>query len=183
MDPSLASDEDMSTSPEEPTTSKSAGVAGKASLRNPVHLLALGFGSGLAPVAPGTAGTAVGLLLYLPLASLHALPYVLVVAAAAIAGIWLCDITARELGTQDDPRIVWDEITGYLTTMAGAPSGWLWIVLGFLLFRLFDIWKPWPIRPIDRRVGGGFGIMLDDILAGMFAALCMQLLNRLVVSA
>ncbi len=170
----------MNTSPEESTTSNSARRARKALLRNPVHLLALGFGSGLAPVAPGTAGTVVGVLLYIPLASLDTLPYVLVVGAVGIAGVWLCDITARDLGTHDHPSIVWDEIAGYLTAMVGAPSGWQWIVLGFLLFRLFDIWKPWPIRPIDRHVGGGLGIMLDDVLAGILAALCLQLLHGLV---
>ncbi len=153
----------------------------RASLRNPVHLLALGFGSGLAPVAPGTVGTVVGVLLYLPLASLDTLPYVLVVVAATIAGIWLCEFTARDLGTHDHPSIVWDEIAGFLVTMVGAPSGWQWMILGFLLFRLFDIWKPWPIRPIDRRVKGGLGIMLDDILAGIFAALCLQLLHRMAM--
>ena len=75
---------------------------------------------------------------------------------------------------RDSPGIVWDELAGYLLTMVGAPAGWHWIVAGFLLFRLFDIWKPWPIGWLDRRVGGGLGIILDDLLAGLFAALCLQ---------
>ncbi len=146
------------------------------SLRNPIHLLAFGFGAGMAPVAPGTMGTVVGLLLYLPLSFLDLLPYLLMVAIISLAGIWLCGVTARDLGAHDHPGIVWDEIAGYLITMVGAPGGWQWMVLGFALFRLFDIWKPWPIRPIDRRVGGGGGIMLDDLVAGVYAALAMQLI-------
>ena len=170
----------MSTSPEGPIIPKSGRSAGQASLKNPVHLLALGFGSGLVPVAPGTMGTVVAVLLYLPLAELDLVTYVLVAVAVAVVGIWLCEVTARDLGVHDHPSIVWDEIAGYLVTMVGAPTGWQWIILGFLLFRLFDISKPWPIRTIDRRVAGGLGIMLDDILAGIFAALCLQLLYRFI---
>ncbi len=144
------------------------------SLKNPVHLLALGFGAGLAPVAPGTMGSIVGLLLYLALIPLTPPAYVLAVAAITVAGVWVCGIAARDLGVHDHPSIVWDEIAGYLIAMVGAPPGWQWMILGFLLFRLFDIWKPWPIRPIDRRVAGGLGIMLDDVIAAAFAALAMQ---------
>ena len=148
----------------------------RPALKNPNHLLAFGFGAGLAPVAPGTVGTLVGVLLYLPLSLLDNLPYLVIVAAISVAGIWLCGVTAQDLGTHDHPGIVWDEIAGYLITMAWAPPGWQWMILGFALFRLFDIWKPWPIRPIDRRVGGGSGIMLDDLVAGVYAALAMQLI-------
>ena len=149
----------------------------RPSLKNPVHLLAFGFGAGMAPAAPGTVGTVIGLLIYLPLSLLNHIPYLLMVVVISLAGIWLCGITARDLDTHDHPGIVWDEIAGYLVTMVGAPPGWQWMILGFVLFRLFDIWKPWPIRPIDRRVGGGVGIMLDDVVAGVFAALCMQLVH------
>ena len=152
----------------------------RPSLGNPVHLLAFGFGTGMAPGAPGTVGTVAGLLIYLPLSLLSHLPYLLVVAVISVAGIWLCGVTARDLGTHDHPGIVWDEIAGYLVTMVGAPPGWQWIILGFVLFRLFDIWKPWPIRPIDRRVGGGLGIMLDDMVAGVYASLAMQLVHMLI---
>ncbi len=165
-----------SISPEDRPVTDAADPANPRSLRHPVHLLALGFGSGLAPVAPGTMGSIVGLLLYLALIPLNTVAYLVVVAAITVAGVWICGITARNFGVHDHPSIVWDEIAGYLITMAGAPRGWQWIILGFLLFRLFDIWKPWPIRPIDRRLAGGLGIMLDDVLAGAFAAASMHLI-------
>lgn len=148
----------------------------RPSLGNPVHLLAFGFGAGCAPRAPGTVGTLVGVALYLPLSLLSPGPYIAVVAALSALGVWLCGRAARDLGVHDHPGIVWDEIAGYLLTMFLAPAGWIWIVLGFGLFRLFDIWKPWPIGWLDRRVGGGLGIMLDDLLAGLCAAVCLQLL-------
>ncbi|WP_456376523.1 phosphatidylglycerophosphatase A family protein [Thiolapillus sp.] len=147
-------------------------------LKNPVHFLAFGFGSGCAPVAPGTWGTLVAVLLYLPLSLLPLLPYVLVTAAVAVVGIWLCGRTAADLQEHDHPGIVWDEFAGFFVTMIAAPSGWQWIVAGFLLFRLFDIWKPWPIRVLDRRVSGGFGIMVDDLLAGVYALILLQLAYR-----
>lgn len=146
-----------------------------ALLRNPVHLLSLGFGSGLAPKAPGTAGTLVAVLLYLPLQSLSLPVYLLVVVAMALAGIWLCGQTARALGVQDHPAIVWDEFAGYLLTMTAAPAGWAWMVAGFLLFRLFDIWKPWPIRWLDKNLKGGAGVMADDLLAGLFSLTLIQI--------
>ncbi len=147
----------------------------RPSLANPVHLLAFGFGSGCSPKAPGTMGTLLAVGLYLPLSLLSLPAYLLVLAVVIVGGIWLCDRAARDLGVHDHPGIVWDEIAGYLLTMVAAPSGLIWIVVGFALFRLFDIWKPWPISWVDRRVGGGWGIMLDDLIAGVFAALCLQL--------
>jgi len=145
-------------------------------LRNPVHLLSLGFGSGCAPKAPGTMGTLVGVLFYLPL-QLLALPYyVAVVVVVSLVGIWLCGQTARALGVHDHPGIVWDEIAGYLLTMVAAPTGWGWIVLGFVLFRIFDIWKPWPIGLLDKKVKGGLGVMADDLLAGIFSLTIMQII-------
>lgn len=142
--------------------------------RNPVHFLAFGLGSGAAPVAPGTFGTLAAIPLYLLLAPLPLWGYLLAVVAVSLVGIWLCDRTSRDLGVHDHPGIVWDEFAGYLVTMIAAPPGWLWIAVGFVLFRIFDILKPWPIRWIDRQVHGGFGIMLDDLLAGVFAALVLQ---------
>lgn len=139
-------------------------------LRDPGHLLALGFGSGLAPRAPGTFGTLAAIPVYLLCAPLPPALYLLMVAAAFALGVYLCGRTARALGVHDHPGIVWDEVVGYLLTMAFAPPGWPWIVLGFVCFRLFDIWKPWPIRAFDRSVHGGLGIMLDDVLAGAAAA-------------
>ena len=141
---------------------------------NVAHMLAFGLGAGCSPKAPGTMGTLLAVAIYLPLSGLSLPLYAAVLVAVVVLGIWLCDKTARDLGVHDHPGIVWDEIAGYLLTMLGAPAGWQWIVGGFLLFRLFDIWKPWPIGWLDRRVGGGLGIMLDDLVAGGFAALCLQ---------
>jgi phosphatidylglycerophosphatase A len=105
------------------------------------------------------------------------MPYLAVVALLFLVGIPICAHTANRLGVHDHPGIVWDEIVGYLVTMAFAPAGWLWVAAGFVLFRLFDIVKPWPIRWCDRKVHGGFGIMLDDLLAGVFAAAGMWVLS------
>ena len=142
--------------------------------RNPIHFFAFGFGSGAAPFAPGTFGTLVAIPLYLLMAPLTLWIYLVIVLIMIMVGIWLCDATSRDLGVHDHSGIVWDEIVGYLITMAAAPQGVEWIVVGFLLFRFFDILKPWPIRRIDQQVSGGWGIMLDDILAGIFSWLVLQ---------
>ena len=148
-------------------------------LLNPVHCLSLGFGSGLAPWAPGTLGTVVGVPIYLVLShSLSLLPYLLVIAVMGGVGIALCGATARHLGVHDHPGIVWDEIVGFLITMIAAPPGWIWILLGFGLFRTFDVWKPWPIGSLDRGTSGGLGIMVDDVMAGVYAFLVLQVLVR-----
>ncbi len=154
-------------------------LKGRARLSDPVHFLALGFGSGLAPHAPGTFGTLAAVPLYLLLAGLPLWIYLAVTAVACTAGIWICDRAARDFGVHDHPAIVWDEIAGFLVTMIAAPAGVIWIVAGFLLFRFFDIFKPWPIGLLDRRVQGGLGIMLDDLLAGVYAAMVLQILARL----
>jgi phosphatidylglycerophosphatase A len=149
-------------------------------LGNWVHLLAFGFGAGCSPKAPGTMGTLLAVGFYLPMSRLSLPVYALVLVGVVLLGIWLCGRAARDLGVHDHPGIVWDEIAGFLLTMFAAPTGWWWIVLGFALFRLFDIWKPWPIGWLDRRVAGGWGIMLDDLVAGLFAALCLQALAALL---
>lgn len=141
-----------------------------AVLRDPGHFIALGFGSGLVPWAPGTAGTLVAIPLYLFCVQLPFWFYCTVLLLAFLLGIYLCGRTARTLGVHDHPGIVWDEVVGYGLTMTWAPAGWGWVLLGFIAFRLFDILKPWPIRVLDRRLGGGLGIMLDDVLAGLAAA-------------
>jgi len=143
--------------------------------RDPVQLAACGFGAGLAPVAPGTFGTLVALPLWWLLQPLALPIYVAIVAVLTLVGIWLCDRAAKAMGVHDHPAIVWDEIVGYLVTMIAAPPGWLAMLLGFALFGVFDILKPWPIRVVDRKVGGGGGIMLDDLIAGLFAAMVLQL--------
>ena len=142
--------------------------------RDPIHFLALGFGSGCAPKAPGTFGTLAAIPLYLLLQPLPLWAYLLLTAAGFALGIWVCDKAARDLGVHDHPAIVWDEVIGYWVTMIAAPPGWLWIIAGFALFRLFDILKPWPIRQADQHISGGFGIMFDDLLAAGYAWLGLQ---------
>jgi phosphatidylglycerophosphatase A len=143
-------------------------------LRKFVHFLAFGFGAGKAPVAPGTFGTLVGIAVYLLLQPLSALSYAVIVLALFALGVWLCHATEQDLKVHDHPGIVWDEIVGYLITMFMAPAGWVWIVAGFFLFRLFDIWKPFPIRQLERRIQGGLGNMLDDALAGLYSLAALQ---------
>ncbi len=149
--------------------------------RNPVHFAAFGFGAGAIPWMPGTWGTLAAVIVYLGLQWLPLTAYVLLVAAAVVIGIGLCGRTARQIGVHDHSGIVWDEFVGYWITMTAAPAGWSWIVAGFVLFRLFDVSKPWPIGWLDRQVGGGLGIMADDVLAGVMACLCLQLAAMVLV--
>ena len=146
--------------------------------RNPWHFLAFGFGSGLARKAPGTWGTLAGMP-FVPLLQYISLPLALgIIVLASLFGIWLCGKVADDLGVHDHGGIVWDEIVGIWITLVLLPASWLWWCAGFVAFRLFDIVKPWPISVLDRRLGGGLGIMLDDILAGLFAALVLLLLQH-----
>ncbi len=143
-------------------------------LANPIHFLSLGFGSGLFPVAPGTAGTLAAIPVYLLLAQLDLSIYLVVTLLIFGLGIYLCGETSRALGVEDHPAIVWDEIAGFCITMIAVPPKLEWVIAGFLLFRVFDILKPWPIRVLDRSIKGGMGIMLDDVFAGIFAALILH---------
>ncbi|PSJ45424.1 phosphatidylglycerophosphatase A [Zobellella taiwanensis] len=143
-------------------------------LSNPLHLLALGFGSGLSPVMPGTMGTLAAIPLYLLVRGLPLWAYLGLLVLGFLAGIKICEAATRAIGRHDHGAIVWDEIIGFGITMIAAPAGWGWLAAGFVLFRFFDIVKPWPIRWFDRRVHGGFGIMLDDVIAGLFALACLQ---------
>lgn len=145
----------------------------KSAFKNPIHLLAIGLGSGAAPKAPGTWGTVAAVLLYVPLAQLVDWQYALVVVVSAIIGVYLCGKTSRDWGVHDHSAIVWDEFVGFWITMFLIPVTWYWVLLGFALFRLFDIWKPWPISWLDKHVHGGLGIMLDDIVAGVLAWLVL----------
>lgn len=145
-----------------------------SAFRNPVHFLAIGLGSGAAPKAPGTFGTMMGLLLFWPLSHLPLTAYLVWLVLAALLGIYLCGKTARDWQVHDHGGIVWDEFVGLWITLIAVPVTWYWLLAGFVLFRLFDIWKPWPIRLLDRHVHGGFGIMIDDMLAGVFAWLCLM---------
>lgn len=144
--------------------------------RHPAQWLAFGFGSGLAPKAPGTFGTLAAIPFYWFMRDLSLPVYLFLIAATFLVGVYLCEVAAREQQVHDHPGIVWDEMVGYWLTMTLAPAGWVWIVAGFLLFRFFDILKPWPIGWLDRRVRGGLGIMLDDILAAVYAGLLLQVL-------
>ena len=134
---------------------------------NPIHVTAFGFGAGAMPKAPGTWGTLVAIPIYAEMVGLALLPYITVTVLLFLLGIWLCHVTSRDLNVHDHPGIVWDEIVGYLITMIAAPEGWIWWVIGFVLFRFFDIIKPWPIKRLDSQVRGGVGIMLDDVVAGV----------------
>ncbi len=143
-------------------------------LRHPWHFFSLGFGSGLAPFAPGTFGTLAAIPLYYLCRDLSLENYLLLIAVAFAIGVYWCDFTSKALGVHDHSGIVWDEIVGFFITMIAVPFSMVNIVIGFLLFRLFDIWKPWPIKWLDEKVSGGFGIMIDDVLAGIFALACLH---------
>ena len=149
----------------------------KPNLRNPIHLLAFGLGSGCAPKAPGTFGTLAAIpFWWLLLQDVPLIPYICVLIAGFAFGVYLCEQTSKDLGVHDHGGIVWDEWIGLWITYLALPSGIEWIIIGFALFRFFDIIKPWPIKWLDQKVHGGFGIMIDDVLAGIFALFCVQVL-------
>jgi len=146
-------------------------------LLDPILCLAFGFGSGLAKKAPGTFGTLAAVPIYLALVQVDSLIYSIVTIVCTVLGVWICGITADRLGEHDFGGIVWDEIAGFLITMWFVSFSWQNMLLGFVLFRVFDIIKPWPIKWVDQKVSGGFGIMLDDVIAGLFAGLVLMYLN------
>jgi phosphatidylglycerophosphatase A len=149
-------------------------------LRHPAGWIATGFGSGFSPRAPGTAGTAAALLPWWLWMRGLPLPYYMAAITAAFAvGVWASSWVVRRGGVQDPQVVVWDEFVGVWIALIAVPAGWIWMLAGFALFRLFDIWKPWPVSWADRRVYGGFGVMLDDVFAGVYALLCMQLLAHM----
>ena len=147
---------------------------------NPVHWLAFGLGSGFAPKAPGTCGSVIAVLLYLPLADLPLTIYCVVVALAFTAGVWICGSTSRQLRVHDHGGIVWDEFVGVWITLTAVPLTLSGLLCGFILFRVLDIVKPWPISWVDKKVHGGFGIMLDDAIAGIIAGTSLQAFYRLI---
>jgi phosphatidylglycerophosphatase A len=149
-------------------------------MRQPVHLLAFGFGAGLMPRAPGTFGTIVAVPIVAFFMQFGWQVHAAFAMAACVTGVWLCGESARRLGVHDHPGIVWDEIAGFTITMLAAPLKWQWFLAGFALFRFFDILKPWPIREADHRLRGGLGIMLDDVIAGVFAAAILLALTTVV---
>lgn len=137
--------------------------------------MSLGFGSGLAPVAPGTFGTLAAIPFYLLLAQLTLPVYLAIILAGFALGVFLCRYTSDALGEHDHSGIVWDEFIGFWITMIAVPSTWPWILTGFVLFRFFDIVKPWPVSLADAKMKGGFGIMIDDVLAGIYALACVHI--------
>ncbi|MFC3094774.1 phosphatidylglycerophosphatase A [Alteromonas sediminis] len=148
----------------------------KLDLTHPMHFLAVGFGSGLAVKMPGTFGT----LAALPLVWVASLfpdeIFIALTVLVCLAGIKICDQTAKDLGVHDHSAIVWDEFAGLFITFLLVPFNPSTAIVGFLLFRFFDIVKPWPISLLDKKVKGGFGIMVDDIAAGVMACVVMHAL-------
>lgn len=155
-----------------------ANPTAKFVFSNPVHLLAFGFGSGLSPKAPGTVGTLAALPFWLYLDSLALIPQLAFLVIAFTVGVYICGKTSADLNVHDHGGIVWDEFVGVWLTLIFVPATWFSIVLAFIVFRFFDIVKPWPIRWIDKKVHGGFGIMIDDIIAGLFAGMSLFVLFR-----
>ena len=145
-------------------------------MSNPVLFLAFGFGSGLVKKMPGTIGTIAAIPVYLLFIQTDAWLYSVLTTLVIITGFWICGNAAKLLGEHDFGGIVWDEVAGFLITMWLVPFSWAAVLIGFVLFRFFDILKPWPIKWIDQQVGGGLGIMLDDVLAGGMAAVILLLI-------
>ncbi|AKS42595.1 phosphatidylglycerophosphatase A family protein [Wenzhouxiangella marina] len=152
----------------------------QVALATPSGFLAFGLGSGLSPIAPGTAGTLAAMLPALFLVQLPVWVGLLIVALSFVLGIWICERAGQALGVHDFGGIVWDEFVGFWLVLVLVPADWRWWLAAFLAFRLFDILKPWPIRWLDRQVHGGLGVMVDDLLAGIYALLLLWLLARLV---
>ena len=152
----------------------------KALLRHPAGWIACGFGSGLSPVAPGTVASLVALLPWLALRELPPAYYALALISAFALGVWVCRWAVTALLIKDPASVVWDEFVGQwiaLAPLLSLPRGWMWIFAGFILFRIFDICKPWPVSWADRQVSGGLGVMLDDVFAGAYAAMVLGLLQ------
>lgn len=161
-------------------TTSSPEVNLKTLIKRPACFIAYGFGSGLAPKAPGTFGTLVALPIFYLMQDLTLAVYLAIVMSAFIAGIWLCQRAADWLNNDDPSGVVWDEIVGYLVAMTFAPAGWQWMLIGFVLFRFFDIVKPWPVSLADKKLHGGVGIMLDDVVAGIYALVIIQITNIII---
>jgi phosphatidylglycerophosphatase A len=147
---------------------------------HPAHAIAFGFGAGLAPWAPGTCGTLLGWALGLALAGLFPEALLPAAALAFAVGVWACGVTGRALGVADHGGMVWDEVAAFLLVLAVLPAELGWQAVAFVLFRFFDIAKPAPIRHFERRYGGGFGVMFDDLLAAAYTLLVLAAAKRLL---
>ncbi len=148
--------------------------------QHPLYFLAFGLGTGTLPFAPGTFGTLMAIPLYLLVQSLSLPFYLLFVFVFIVFSCWISERISHDIQIHDHPGMNIDEFAGFFVTMIDAPQGFGWILLGFLLFRLFDIWKPWPIRFIDIKIHNGIGIVLDDIVGGIYACLLIQIIARIV---
>ena len=142
---------------------------------NPLYFIAFGFGSGRSPYAPGTVGTIAAIPLYLLLSYLPLTAYIAFLVVFIAFTSWLSERISKETGTHDHPGMNIDEFVGFFVTMTAAPAGWQWILLGFALFRFFDIVKPWPISYADKHIHNGFGMILDDVLAGIYSLIIIQI--------
>jgi phosphatidylglycerophosphatase A len=152
----------------------------RVALRTPAGFLAFGFGSGLARRAPGTMGTLVAVPLAWILKQFPAAGYGSAVALSFVAGVYLCGAASRALGRKDPGGIVWDEMVGFWLTVAFLPVTWAWWLAAFVLFRIFDIVKPWPITLVEGRLSGGLGIMLDDIVAALYAMAVLAVAHQIL---
>lgn len=141
---------------------------------HPAHFFGLGFGAGLADKAPGTFGTLIGFPLFLMIKPYPMTTQLLILIGLFVIGIYFCEVTGKALGVSDHGGIVWDEIVAMMLVLTIVPFTLFWCILAFALFRLFDIWKPFPIRQCDAQVKGGLGVMLDDLLAAVYAMLCLK---------
>ncbi len=153
----------------------------KTLLKDPGHFLSMGFGSGLAPIASGTFGTLAAIPIYIAARYHSVTALVILTVVSILLGIYLCDRTTRALGVQDHSAIVWDEFAGFFVTMLWVPMTAKTVIAGFFLFRLFDIVKPWPASYFDSKVNGGFGVMMDDVFAGLYASGVLYALSRWVL--
>ncbi|PXY98237.1 phosphatidylglycerophosphatase A family protein [Gilliamella apicola] len=150
-------------------------------LTNPIHLLAVGLGSGMSPIMPGTMGSAMAIPLWLLFNGLQPYLYWILIVVAFIFGCFLCQKTSDDTHTHDSGHIVWDEFVGMWITLFFIPQiSVLWVAIAFVAFRVFDMAKPWPIRWFDKRVPGGFGIMVDDVIAAIFSSVTVYVITLLI---
>ncbi len=151
-------------------------------LQHPAHFFGLGFGCGLSKKAPGTFGTLVGFPLFTLIATLNLTAQLGIICLLFLIGIYFCNITSKNLGVADHGSIVWDEIVAMMLVLTFTINQWQWWLAAFILFRLFDIWKPYPIQQFDAKLKNGFGVMFDDLLAAIYAIVSLKGLQWLMMN-
>lgn len=149
--------------------------------QDPFYFIAFGFGSGASPIAPGTMGTLMAIPFYLMMKPLSDTTYFVLVVVLFVLAVLISEKVSREIEVHDHPGMCLDEFIGYFITMFHAPSGWIWILLGFIFFRFFDIWKPWPIYILDQKIHGGLGMIVDDAVAGLFSLILIQIISFVLI--